>query len=93
MKTYEGRIPDKAEGWRVKAQVKDGDQKWFLFEKMQAHSDEWATYKVVADGRVEQKANYWLVKNIKTGQQVYPADMELMKQYRLNLFQKIKAFI
>jgi hypothetical protein len=90
---YGGRIPDEADGWKLKAEIRDEDQKWFLFEKLQAHSDEWITYKVVADGKVEKKANYWVVKNIKTGRQAYPADMELMKQHRLNLFKQIGVFL
>tara|TARA_R110000868_G_scaffold274808_3_gene534472 strand:+ start:522 stop:803 length:282 start_codon:yes stop_codon:yes gene_type:complete len=93
MKMYGGRIPDEADGWKLKAEIRDEDQKWFLFEKLQTHSDEWITYKVVADGKVEKKANYWVVKNIKTGRQAYPADMELMKQHRLNLFKQIGVFL
>ena len=93
MKTYGGRIPDETDGWKLKAEIRDEHQKWFLFEKSQAHTDEWVTYKVVADGRVEKKANYWVVKNVKTGQKAYPADMELMKQHRPNLFKQVGVFL
>lgn len=93
MKMYGGRRPDEADGWKLKVELKDGEQKWLLFERCQAHSDDWVTYKVVADGRVERKANYWMVKNIKTGQQAYPADMELMKLHRVNLFKQVGAWI
>lgn len=93
MKMYGGRVPDEAEGWRLKAELKDGEQKWRLFEKPQAHSDDWVTYKVVAVGRVERKANYWMVKNTKTGQCAYPADMELMKQHRANLFKQVGKWV
>lgn len=93
MRTYAGRIPCEDDGWRIKAEIMDGNQKWFLFERAQTHTEDWVTYKVVADGRVEKKANYWCVRNIVTGQNAYPTDMELMRQNRPNLFKLVGAFL
>lgn len=91
MKMYAGRRPDESEGWFFKTDIKDGEKTWLIYQRPQSHNDEWVTYKVIADGRVEKKANYWVVKNIKTGQTAYPADMELMKQHRPNLFAKVQT--
>jgi hypothetical protein len=46
---------------------------------------------VVADGRVERKANYWLTKNIKTGQCGFARDLAIMKNHRPELHQFVEG--
>jgi hypothetical protein len=54
---YRGK-PPRTEGWEQIAQIED-DVRWFVFVKDSPDS-EWITVKLVADGRVPCKANYWL---------------------------------
>jgi hypothetical protein len=89
-KTYFGRIPNEEEGWSMVKSIEDDGQEWLVFKKSQEHSDDWNTYKVVAKGRVEKKANYWLVKNHVTGQLGFPADYVMMRQYRPNLHAQVE---
>jgi len=54
---YRGK-PPRTKGWEQIAQIED-DVRWLVFVKDSPDS-EWVTVKLVADGRVPFKANYWL---------------------------------
>ena len=56
-KRYRGRKPVGPE-WAQIAVVDDA-QRWFVYIRPDVSGD-WATVKVVADGRASGKANYWL---------------------------------
>ena len=64
---YRGKKP-RTEGWEQIAVLED-DARWFVFVKDSPDS-EWITVKVVADGRVPFKANYWFGWNGKRFAQV-----------------------
>jgi hypothetical protein len=89
-KIYQGRIPSEDDGWSMVKSIDDGGQEWLVFKKAQQHSEDWSTYKVVAKGKVENKANYWMVKNHITGQIGYPADYAMMRQHRPNLHAQVE---
>lgn len=59
---YKGKRP-RTDGWEQLAEIED-DVRWLVFVKDDPDS-EWLTVKVVADGRVPHKANYWLGWNGK----------------------------
>jgi hypothetical protein len=61
---------------------------WLVFKKDQDHSDEWATYKICANGKAKGKGNYWAVRK-NTGQIGYARDMAQMREYR----PKLHAFV
>lgn len=43
-----------------------------------AHTPDWCTYKIVANGRAANKANYWLARNKLTGQIGFARDYVCM---------------
>jgi hypothetical protein len=91
---YGGKKPLPEDGWDHRVDLIDENQQvWIVFSKPQDHSDEWMTYKVVANGRVPKKANYWVVKNIKTGQLAFPADIAMMREHRKVLHQQLEQFL
>ena len=87
MAQYAGRHPSASDGWEQIGAFEG----WKVYTKGQAHTDEWITCKVVADGRVERKANYWLTKNIKTGQCGFARDLAIMKNHRPELHQFVEG--
>ena len=90
--TFDGRIPDVNNGWHQIGECVDGDQvQWIVFERKQDHTDDWMTYKIVANGRARHKANYWLAKNIKTGQIGFARDYVYMRENRPELHAQVEA--
>jgi hypothetical protein len=67
-RSYKGNMPDPAIGWVMVRKIGIGDESWMIFRQSQEHSPDWANYKVVADGAVKRKANYWVARNDATGQ-------------------------
>ena len=68
---YAGNPPADGEGWIQVGKCLDGDEvEWLVFSKSQKHTPDWLTYKIVADGRARNKANYWLVRNASTGPKI-----------------------
>lgn len=93
-KMYAGKVPNTEEAWsRIKTVVDPSDKsKWMVFSKSQAHTPDWMTYKVVADGRAEGKANYWFVRNSATGQLGFAKDLAIMRETRPALHSQIESF-
>lgn len=91
MKMYKGQIPPSPWAQVHRATV-DGVE-WLVFEKSQAHSDEWVTYKVVANGRASSKANYWMARNKTTGKIAFARDYAIMKTTRPELFSIVEGVI
>ena len=81
--------------WDHAACWTDEDEKiqWFFFCRYQEHSTEWKTYKVVANGRVYKKANYWFAVNVITGQIAFSKDLEAMKTHRNRLYTKTMQIV
>ena len=61
-KMYKGK-PPRSEGWERIGAIEQ-DVRWLVFVRQNADTD-WLTAKVVADGRAQGKANYWLGWNGK----------------------------
>ena len=78
-KFYKGNAPVGEEWVKVLSHIDKDKVEWFVFRKRQSHTNDWATYKVMANGNAEYKANYWFAKNEKTGQLGFARDMALMK--------------
>lgn len=57
MKKYTGKKP-RAAGWQTSGVV-GRDPRWIVFTRVNADT-EWRTVKVVADGKADAKANYWI---------------------------------
>jgi|LauGreDrversion4_2_1035121.scaffolds.fasta_scaffold1569857_1 hypothetical protein len=91
-RSHLGRIPPVEDGWKQVSQFENDEQVWMLYKKPQAHTDEWTTYKLVAKGRAKKKANYWLVKNHKTGAVGFANDFLLLQQYRPNLYKFVNQY-
>ena len=93
-KTYRGNLPQDGEGWSRVGQWSDPDDvEWIVFSKPQEHSEDWMTFKIVANGRAKNKANYWLVKNISTGQLGFARDYVHMRENRADLHAKVESII
>jgi len=94
-KMYAGKVPSTEEAWsRIKTVVDPSDKsKWMVFSKSQAHTPDWMTYKVVADGRAEGKANYWFVRNSTTGQLGFAKDFAIMREKRPSLHSQIESVL
>ena len=90
--TFKGNLPQADEGWMRIGGCKDSDKvEWIVFRRAQEHTPDWATYKVVANGRASAKANYWLVRNDKTGQIGFARDYVYMRDNRPALHAQVEA--
>jgi hypothetical protein len=85
---YRGKRP-RTEGWEHIASIED-DVRWLVFVKDNP-DNEWLTVKVVADGRVPFKANYWLGWNGKRFAQVQ--DTFAIMQRRPELLKVVERLI
>lgn len=85
-KMYEGKPPIGEDGWMMRARLANqGGVDWGVFVKRQGHSDDWVTCKIAAFGKAEGKANYWLAKNVRTGQIGFARDYAIMRENRPQL--------
>ena len=90
-KMYAGKVPELSEGWIKIKTIKDTDLlEWFVFSKAQDHTPDWATYKIIANGRAKNKANYWLARNNKTGQIGFARDYVFLREHRPMIHAKIE---
>lgn len=85
---YKGKQP-RTEGWEQIAVIEE-DVRWLVFVKHSPDTD-WLTVKVVADGRVPCKANYWLGWNGKRFAQVQ--DTFAIMQRRPELLKAVERLI
>lgn len=91
-KEYQGNRPSPGDGWdHIDTIEADGSQ-WLIFSKAQ-RNPEWVFYKIVANGKVTKKANYWVTRNIMTGQLAFNRDIAVMREHRPDLHQKIELAI
>lgn len=85
---YKGKKP-RTEGWEQIAAIED-EVRWLVFVKDNPDS-EWMTVKVVADGRAQGKANYWLGWNGKHFANF--KDMLALVQHRPELLREVGRLI
>lgn len=91
-KMYAGNLPKDGEGWEQVGKCMDSDDvEWLVFSKPQDHTPNWMTFKIVANGRAQNKANYWLVKNAVTGQIGFARDYVHMRDSRPELHAQVEA--
>lgn len=91
-KSYKGRIPDASEGWEMVGKV-EHEGEWLVFKKRQEHSPDWVTYKIVANGKSINKANYWLARNDSTGQIGFARDFVLLREHRPKVHQYVENVV
>jgi len=93
-KMYAGKIPSTSEGWAQIGECKDKNgARWFVFSKPQAHTPDWRTYKIVANGRARGKANYWLVRNSQNGKIGFARDYVLLRENRPDIHAQVEAIL
>ena len=94
-KMYAGKVPSTEENWsHIETVVDPSDKtKWMVFSKAQEHTPDWVTYKIVANGRAENKANYWLVRNLTTGQLGFARDFAIMREKRPALHAQVESIL
>lgn len=85
---YKGKKP-RTEGWEQIAVIED-DVRWLVFVKDNPDSG-WMTVKLVADGRVPFKANYWLGWNGKRFAQVQ--DVFAIMQRRPEMLKVVERLV
>lgn len=91
-KMYAGNLPKDGEGWEQVGKCMDSDDvEWLVFSKPQDHTPDWITFKIAANGRARNKANYWLVKNATTGQIGFARDYVHMRDSRPELHAQVEA--
>lgn len=91
---YAGNVPGPNEGWVHIGTCRDEDgMEWLVFSKSQKHTQDWRTYKVVANGRAANKANYWLTRNKITGRIGFSRDYVYMRDCRPDLYAQVEAII
>ena len=91
-KMYAGNLPKDGEGWEQVGKCMDSDDvEWLVFSMPQDHTPNWMTFKIVANGRAQNKANYWLVKNAVTGQIGFARDYVHMRDSRPELHAQVEA--
>ena len=94
VKMYRGNQPSLDDGWRRVGECLDEDDVvWCVFARGQDHSPDWLTFKISANGRAHTKANYWLVKNISTGQIGFARDFAIMRSNRPTLHEQVESII
>lgn len=90
---YQGNHPEPHKGWRIADRLSKLDGvEWLLYEQDQPHTHEWKNYKIVADGAAPSKANYWMAKNIVTGQLGFSRDLAAMRTTRPGLHAQVERF-
>lgn len=93
-KNYRGNPPHETEGWKLVGELIDNRfLVWLVYRRPQKHSAVWADYKTVAAGLAENKANYWLSRNHKTGKSAFTKDFTLMKKTKPELAARLEALI
>ena len=93
-KRYAGNPPADGEGWSKVGKCLDAESvEWLVFSKAQKHTPDWLTYKIVANGRARDKANYWLARNKLTGQIGFARDFICMRETRPELHEQVEAII
>ena len=93
-KMYAGNPPADGDGWIQVGKCLDGDEvEWLVFSKAQEHTPDWMTYKIVANGRARNKANYWMVRNASTGQIGFSRDYVYMRDNRPELHAQVDAIL
>lgn len=97
MKTYKGD-PDamfESEEWKNLGYWVDQENKeeWFVFLKDQQHGNDWVTLKVVANGRVQRKANYWFTRNNQNGKIGFSRDLAIMADHRPQLYSNVMRIV
>ena len=91
-RTYAGNHGAEADGW-----VKIGETSqidgvaWSIYRKPQQNDGDWVNIKIVANGRVTRKANYWLSWNGKRFGKV--TDYERLEAHRIQLKNEVEAFM
>ena len=91
---YAGKMPDADAGWEHVGTCRGADgMEWLVFSKSQEHAPDWLTYKIVANGRAANKANYWLVRNASTGQIGFARDFAVMRDTRPELHEQVESII
>jgi hypothetical protein len=88
VKMYKGKKP-RTDGWEHIGDIEQ-DGRWLVFVRQNADID-WLTAKVVADGRAQGKANYWLGWNGKRFAQ--QTDAFAMVQGRPELMHKVEQML
>ena len=91
-RTYFGNHESEETGWiRIGDVGKCDGVRWVIYRKAQPTSDEWDYIKVVADGRVPRKANYWLSWNgTRFGM---GGDFSKLAQHRKELCNMVLSFM
>ena len=93
-KMYAGNPPADGDGWSQVGKCFDGDGvEWLVFSKAQKHTPDWCTYKIVANGRAANKANYWLTGNKLTGRIGFSRDYVCMRDSRPELYEQVDAIL
>lgn len=91
---YAGNVPGPNEGWEHVGTCRDADGiEWLVFSKSQKHTEEWCTFKIVANGLAANKANYWLTRNKITGRIGFSRDYVYMRDGRPDLYAQVEAII
>lgn len=91
---YLGHIPDLKAGWElVDTFSHPAAGEWGIYRQEQAHSADWANYKVVATAPVESKANYWFAYNAATKALGFGRDLNLMKNARRPLYDAVTRLL
>jgi hypothetical protein len=93
-KKYAGNVPGPNEGWEHVGTCRDADGiEWLVLSKSQKHTQDWCTYKIVANGRAANKANYWLTGNKLTGRIGFSRDYVCMRETRPELYAQVETII
>lgn len=89
-RTHQGRVPDSADGWVQQEVLQSDGVEWGVYVQPQEHTPDWITVKVVAHGRAPNKANYWMVRNKKSGKTGFAKDFMAMMVNRPELYKMVE---
>lgn len=94
---WAGHPPAAAQGWSEALEWDDaGDgTRWRFFirePEADAKPSPWRTVKIVARGRVLDKANFWVGVNIRTGRVADSKAVKVMREYRPDMLRQVERW-
>lgn len=90
---YQGNAPLESDGWKLVGGVFDRDGIEWLMYGRNSLCGTWLNVKLVANGRAENKANYWFGFNVMTKAYNGARDLSTLKEHRPTLFADVDAIL
>lgn len=93
MRKWEGNRPPRSEGWSYDGLLAETEgAAWLLYTRPVETRDDASAFKLIADGLVINKANYWFMLN-EDAQVLVGKDIKVMKANRPDLYKALRRYL